>query len=153
MDGFREYASDNMGKLIFFSGAVFLAIGVLTSSMLGTVLSAVSLFLGITMVFAGMFMQMGLFSNGIRSLSGLGMLLILIAIVVLAFGLVSLEFLDVVAQYYVPVLQHSYVPPTVFRWIAVTERPYVWISNLCFRLGIGFLVFGAAVKFASLLRH
>jgi len=153
MDDFREYASNNLGKLIFVCGAFSLAIGVFSSSMFGTVLSAVTLFLGILMVIFGLFLQLGLFSDSVRSFSGVGMLLVCVAIVLLAFALVALEFLDVVRAMYMPIIPHGGGVPVEGKVLLITDRPYVWISELCLRIGLGSLVLGIGLKIAGLFRH
>jgi hypothetical protein len=151
MDDLRDYVSDNMGKLIFVGGAVFLAVGVISSSVVGSILSAVTLLLGILFVFGGMFFQLGLFSGGLFSWSGFAMVLVLVAIVGFAFGFVALEFLDVVYG----------IQPVIFRAtvmgyeliVVKTDRPYVWLSDLCFKFGFGFLIVGVVLRIASALKH
>ena len=152
MVDFRAYFSDNSGKLIFSFGAVFLAVGVLSSNYFGTVLSAVTLFLGILMVVFGLFLQLGLFSGDLRSLSVIGMILVCAAIVLFAFSLVALEFLDIVSTKIVAIAWRG-VGVLGYHIILNVERPYVWISDLCFKFGLGFLMFGIGMKIAGLLRH
>lgn len=151
MDDFRAYVADNMGKLIFFVGVILFFVGVLASSMFGTILSAVSFPLGILMVFAGLFLQLGFFSGGIRSLSGMGMVLVCVALTFLAFGLVAWQFLDVVGVGLKAVIFKGWVAG--YSVHLETDRPYLWVSDLCFKFGLGFLFFGVIFKITSLLKH
>ena len=70
----------------------------------------------------------------------------------LRFSLVALEFLDIVSTKIVAIVWRGvgilgyHIPINV-------GRPYVWISDLCFKSALGVLVFGLGMKIASLLRH
>ncbi len=145
-----SYLSDNVGKVVFFFGAVFLIIGVFTSNQFGTILSAVTLFLGVVMVFVGLFHQLGLFSGNIRSLSVMGMILICIAIAFLTFSLVAWAFLDIVGTKLGTVIFKGWIAG--YEILFETDRPYVWLADLFMKLGLGILVFGIGMKIASMYR-
>jgi hypothetical protein len=150
-DGFSAYVSENLGKLFFFVGALLSFIGVVTANEFGTLLSAVSLFSGILLLFFGLFSMLGLFSSSWRSISGAGMLSICVAIAFFAFAVVALEFLEVVSTTVAPIFFKSAI--LGYQVFLNTDRVYVWVSDLCFKTGLGFLVFGVGLKIADMLRR
>ena len=145
-----DYISDYIGKIMFLIGASLLLVGVLTLNLYGSVLSAGSLFSGILFVIFGMFVQLGLLSGEIRSISGAGTVLICLSIVFVAFGLVVVEFVDVTSKGVVADVFRGAV--LGYRLLLSSDRPYVWVSVICLQAGIGFFLAGLALKIIHAVR-
>mgnify|MGYP006267259127 CR=1 FL=1 len=145
-----DYISDYIGKIMFLTGTVLLVIGALAMNLYGSILSAGSLFFGILFVVFGLFTQLGFLSGKIRSLNGAGTLLICLSIVLAAFGLVVVEFVDVTSKGVVAEIFRGAVMG--YRLLLSSDRPYVWLSVICIQVGIGFFLAGLALKIIHLIR-
>ena len=150
--GFSVFVLDNMGKLVFVLGAALFFVGLLASTQFGTVLSAATLFSGILLLVFGLFSMLGLFSTRFRSLTGVSMLLICVAITLFAFAIVALQFLQIVSVTVAPVYDHGHRLP-FSQVILETSRSFVWLSDLCGKAGLVFLVLGLGFRVASAYRH
>lgn len=153
---FSERFSENLDKLAFFAGVVLSFVGFVTINGWGTLVSAVSLFSGILLVFLGLFSLLGLFPHEWRTVNGVAVLLVCVAVALLAFALVSFEFLKITHSVLSPIYPHGAspnTPPLGYQVIISTDRAYAWLSGLCFYVGLGSLVFGAGLKIVEMLRR
>lgn len=147
MDGWFR---DNLGKTVFLVGVLFLVAGMLTYNGFGSLIFAVVFSLGLVFTSFGLLTQLGFFSGGFRSLGGVGTVLICLAIVFVAssivlFGFLSIESVRVVASIFKGAILGYKV---VFSW----ERPYLWLSVLLMRLGIGAFSLGVLFKIIHAVR-
>ncbi len=155
-DSFSERVSENLDKLTFFVGVILTFVGFVTINGWGTLVSAASLFSGILLVFLGLFSLLGLFPREWRSVNGVAVLLVCFAVALLAFSLVSFEFLKITHSVLSPIYPHGAgpnTPPLGYQVIITTDRAYAWLSSLCAYLGLGSLVFGAGLKILEMLRR
>jgi len=141
---------DNVGKIMFAVGVVLVIAGVLTLNLNGSILSAGSLFFGIVLVVFGLFTQMGFFSGNLRSLGGMGTILICVSIIVIACAIVILEFQQVDLVRFVPVVDKG----SIITWRAVlsSDRPYLLMSVLLAETGVAVFVSGIALKIVHAVR-
>lgn len=139
-----DYIRDYSGKIIFLIGVVLLIVGVLALNLYGSILSAGSLFFGILFTVFGLFVQLGFFSGNLRSLGGVGTILICVSIIFLAFSVVMFEFLEVSSAGIVPWIYHGYVRGYIV--IMSSERPYLWLSALFMQSGLALFITGIVLK-------
>ncbi len=151
MDDLRSHLRDNGGIVVFVLGLIFLMMAVFSFSMLGSIVTAVTVFFGILMVFLGLPLQLGMFSAGLRSLSGLGMLFVSISVALFALSVAAWQFMEVSSVTIVPYLWEAFVRGHIIY--IYYERPYLFISYLCLESGLGLFIIGVGMKIASLLRH
>ena len=148
----RVHFSDNLGRVILAFGAVSLVVGVATYNTFGTVLSAVTLSLGITLVFYGMTLQLGMFSSGLRSLTGSGMLLICVSVGLFALSFAAWQFMSITSMQVREIFYDG--RESIRRWQILFEydRPYLWISDLFLKSGLGLFLAGIGIRIIKLLR-
>ncbi|MEM4713060.1 MAG: hypothetical protein QXQ61_00760 [Candidatus Bathyarchaeia archaeon] len=126
-------------------------VGVSLFSTIGSVYSAGSLFFGIMSCIFGLFLQLGVFSEGFRSIGGLGTLFICISIALFVFAAVIIQFQDInVVGYVQEVYKGGRLP--FYRLLIATDRPYLWLSDIVVDVGICFLVAGLAFKVYSFFK-
>jgi len=148
---FPALIEDNIGKIMFVAGAFLLIVGVLTLSMLGSVLSAGSLFLGMLFTVFGLFVQLGFLSENLRTLGGAGTVLICLSIVFVAFSFAVFEFLDVVKTYTVAEIFKGFI--VGWKLMIITEPSYAWLSSFSMQVGIVSFVLGVLFKVVHSLRQ
>jgi hypothetical protein len=150
VDWVEGWFRDNLGKIVFLKGILFLILGILTYDGFGSFLFATVLFLGIVFVSFGLLAQLGFFSGGFRSIGGVGTVLICLAIVfaassIVLFGFLSIDSVRVVASIFKGAVLG-------YRVVFSLERPYLWLSVLFMRLGIGAFVLGVLFKVIHAVR-
>ena len=146
-DSVRAYFLDNYGKIVFSVGALLLFIGLMTLNMYGSVLSAGSFFFGILLVVYGLFVQAGLLSENVFSLTGVGTILICVSIALLAFSFVVLEFVDVTPTSLIrQILPHGGGFTGEYRLNFVSTHPFGWLSDLSLKIGIVLFIVGGVFK-------
>jgi len=145
-----DYISDAIGRVMLLIGVVLLVVGVLAFNPFGSVLSAGSFFFGILFTVFGMLVQLGFFPRNLRSLSGVGTILICLSIVFITFSIVVVEFVD---------LDLVKIVPSIFRGAIIgykplmeSERPYLWLSVLFMQFGLATLIIGIALRIFNVLR-
>jgi len=141
---------DNVGKIVFSIGVVILLVGVLTLSILGSMLSAGALFAGILLVVFGLFTQVGLFSGDWRSIGAVGTVLICVSIVLVAYGVVVMEFVEVKFVGTVPVVDRGSI--LGYNLVLSSERPYLWLSSLLMQSGLAVFIAGLVLKVFKAIR-
>jgi len=148
---FLDFVTENFGKIMIFGGVGLLIIGFLTLNSFGTLWSAISLFFGILLFAYGFFALFGFFSGNLRSLNGLGTILICISVVFFALSLVVFQFLDITVVGWVQeVFRGGRLP--FLRPLLSSERPYLWLSGLSVEVALTFLVIGVVLKVYYALR-
>ena len=141
---------DNVGKIIFAVGVMLAIAGVLTLNLYGSWLSAGSLFFGIMLIVFGLFVQVGFFSGDLRSLGGVGTILICVSIIIVAYAIVILEFVKVDLVRFVPVVDRG----SIIAWRAVlsSDRPYLLMSVLLAESGLAVFASGIVLKIIHAVR-
>lgn len=153
MDFLREGIEEHASTILSIIGFILLIVGVLLLETFGSLLSAVNLFIGIVVLGLGMLMRLGLFYQfKIRSLDGLGSMLIIVGLICFALSLTALTFLSVKAIITFRIfVNHSWATDIInmFETMPITYRPYAWLSNDSFWGCIFTLVSGVAIKIYS----
>lgn len=148
---FSDYVRENFGKFMIIVGVLLVVVGLLLLSSVGSAFSASSFFFGLLFVIFGFFVQLGVFSGGVRSLGGLGTLFVCLSIVFFTFGVVIIQFQNInVIGYVQEVFRGARLP--FYRMLIATDRPYWWLSDFCVHLGLVLLVVGLAFKVYSIFR-
>lgn len=137
---------DNVGKIVFLIGVILLIVSLSIYNGFGSLFFAASFFIGIVFSAFGLLIQLGFFAGGLRSFSGVGTILICLAIVfvtasITLFGFLTVESYRIVAEIFKGAVLG-------FKVILSTERPYLWLSVLLMRAGLA--SFGLGVLFKIL---
>jgi hypothetical protein len=145
-----DFVTEYLGKIMFLVGALLMAFGILNLNLFGTMMSAISLFLGTLFIVFGIFVLLGVFSVEFRSLNGISLILICASVVFLAMSFVSLQFLstevvDINPYYY---RMHFLYYVIYLR----SERPYLWASSLFAFLALASFIAGVVLKVYHNLR-
>jgi hypothetical protein len=142
---------ENFGKFMIVIGVLMIIVGVSFFSTTGSVISAASLFFGFLLFIFGFFFLLGVFSGGFRSIDGLGMLFVCFSIVLIVFGLVIMQFQEInVVGYVQEVFKGGRLP--FYRLIIATDRPYLWLSDVCLHVGLCLFLIGLAFKAFSFFK-
>jgi hypothetical protein len=143
------YVREYLGKIMILIGVVLLVLGVLSLNLFGSIYSAGSLFFGIILLFFGFFAQLGFFWGNLRSLGGVGTILICVSVASFALSIAVAQFLEVRSIAYGPVISHG----TVLGWAGflITDRPFTWMSDVLMQLGLTLLVIGIVLKIVHAL--
>jgi hypothetical protein len=144
LDDVVDYLKENFGKLLILLGIAAFISGLLLLETFGSVWSAIGFFFGIVLVASGFFFELELFSD-IRSLAGLGSILIFASIIFFALSVSFFQFLEISSVSYIQEIFKGAVLP-FSRAILHTSRPYVWLCSLFFWAGFSLLIFGLVVK-------
>jgi hypothetical protein len=144
MDVLKEYLEEYAGNILIVVGIIMLVGGLLYVNLFGSIVSVFTIFFGIVCVAFGFFARIGLFYLKLRSLSGLGTVLVCVCVVFFALSVSLMEFLAVKgivvsAQYYRGVFEGDVVSVYLYR-------PYFWLSLASAWIGIGTFVVGLIVK-------
>jgi uncharacterized membrane protein HdeD (DUF308 family) len=92
IDVFKEYLEEYSGSIMIIAGVLLLVAGLVSYSTFGSVLSAATLFFGIIFVSFGVLARLEFFYQRLRSLNGLGTILVCIAVVFFALSVAFMEF-------------------------------------------------------------
>lgn len=147
IDLLKEYLVEYASGILFFSGFLLLVAGVLLLETFGSILSAASLFFGIVFVAWGLLMRLGFFYLKLRSLDGLGTILLSVSVVFLALSIVGMTFLAVKNAIPVAIRIRGFL--TGYYTILYTYRPYAWLATMSFWAFLISLVAGVIVKIYS----
>jgi len=139
------FIEDNLGKIMVLVGALLLLGAVLWfTALLGSMLSAVSLFFGIILVFFGLALQLGLYSGSLRNLGGVGTVLISVSIICLAFSMAAAQFSEL---YRVLVIPEGWRQTILGWWYVPVTRPvYALFSGIMFYASLVTFVSGIAFR-------
>ncbi len=153
IDSVHAYVSDNYGKIFFIVGTLLLFIGVITLSLYGSILSAGSFFFGILFVVYGLFVQAGLLSENLLSLTGIGTILICVSIALLAFSLAVVQFVDLTPTGLIrQILPHGGGFTGEYKLSFLSTHPFGWLSDISMKVGIVLFIIGGASKAIYALR-
>jgi hypothetical protein len=149
VDIIKEYLVEYAGTIVIAIGMLLLVVGVLFVNIFGSIVSVFTFFFGIVLAAYGFFSRVGLFYN-LRSLSGLGTVLICISVVCFALAFALLEVLSVkgirlIPQYYRGVFEG-------YTTYVALYRPYAWLSLNSMWASLATFVAGLIVKVYSYFR-
>jgi len=139
------FIEDNLGKIMVLVGVLLLLCAVLwLAAFLGSLLSAISLFSGIVLVFFGLGLQLGFFSGDKRNLGGVGTILISVSVVCFAFSMAAAQFSEVTSVLAIP----DVFKGGLFGWwyVPVTRPAYAWFSGIMFYASLITFVSGIAFR-------
>jgi hypothetical protein len=142
---FMEFVEEHIGKILFLTGAILLLIGVLLISPLGSIECACCIFFGSVFAIFGISAQLGFFSVKIRSLTGIGTILISISVIFFITSLILIQFIELEIVGYVGQVFHGTLTH-LFRPIFHMERPFLSISSLLFWTSIALFIIGIILK-------
>lgn len=147
IDLLKEYLVEYASSILFFSGFLLLVAGVLLLETFGSILSAASLFFGIVFVAWGLLLRLGFFYLKLRSLDGLGTILLSVSVIFLALSITGMTFLAVKDTIIVP----TYIRGIFGGYYTIldTYRPYAWLAAVSLWAFTVSLVAGVIVKIYS----
>jgi hypothetical protein len=151
LSDFAYILKDNAAKVMITAGVLMITLGTLVLNNFGNLASAASLFVGILSLVYGLFAYVGLFSGKLRSISGVGTLLICVSIGFVALGFVVIQFQTMTIVDFIKQFEHGMVMPYV-KPVIKTDRPYVWLSDIALQLGLYFFIAGVVLKILGFLR-
>lgn len=143
----KEYLVEYSSSILFFSGALLLIGGVLFLETFGSIISAGSLFFGIVFIAWGLFLRLGFFYTKLRSLDGLGTILVSVSVVFLALSIAVMTFLTV--KNTIPVAIYLRGLLLGYYTIMNTYRPYAWLAQISLWAFIISFLAGVIVKIFS----
>jgi hypothetical protein len=129
---------------MFATGIILLIVGLLFLSGLGSLVSACSLFLGITFVIFGMLIRLGFFYGKLFSLNGLSVFLISFSVIFFALAISLLQFVKVDLAHVIPILFRGVLVD--YNVVFNIERIYISTSAYLLRIGLGCLIVGLIVR-------
>jgi len=128
---------------LFLSGVILLIIGLLLKKDLGSWISTGTLFLGMVFSTFGIFLKLGIFSVKLRSLAGVGTILICASVVCFALSIVLFQFAELTIVGYHPVRgSNDYVITCIHL-----EHSYLWLCNLLAQASLWFIIGGVTARF------
>jgi hypothetical protein len=139
------FIEDNLGKIMVLVGVLLLVGAVLWfSKLLGSMLSAVSLFSGIVLVFFGLGLQLGFFSGDLRNLGGVGTVLISVSVVCIALSIAAAQFSEITKVVAIPEVFRG----GMFGWwyVPATRPMYAWFSGIMFYASLTAFVSGIVFR-------
>ena len=155
-----DFLKDNLGKVLITLGIVFFLSGILLISTFYFELSApsvavptVPMFLGITFIAYGFFVQVGLFSGRWRSINGLGTILLCISVAFFALAITAIQ-VQLVTGFEVEDAPSRGGGRSPFSMVfPYSTRPFLSLFGLGLEWGVGFFVAGTIFKAFSYLRR
>ena len=144
IDVFKEYLEDYSGSIMIIAGVLLLVVGLMSYNTFGSLLSAATLFFGIIFVSFGFFARLGFFYSRLRSLNGLGTILVCISVVFFALSVAFMEFQAVKGVRTVPDYFRGFLRG--YSVIVTTHRPYVWLGVTSIWVGLASFLAGLIVK-------
>jgi uncharacterized membrane protein len=144
IDVFKEYLEEYSGSIMITAGIVLLVVGLMSYNTFGSLLSAASLFFGIIFVSFGFLARLGFFYLRLRSLNGLGTILVCLSVVFFALSVTFIEFQAVKGIRTVPNFIRGFIYG--YSVIVTTYRPYVWLGLTTIWISLAAFLAGLIVK-------
>ncbi len=140
---------DYSDMALFLSGCVLLVIGLLCKKDMGSWISAGTLFLGTTFCTFGIFLKLGIFSVKLRSLAGVGTILICVSVICIALSIVLFQFCEmtIVGVVRARFLRGDYYRVTCILW----KQKYLWLCNLLAQASLPLFISGVTARFLSIV--
>jgi hypothetical protein len=150
IDVFKEYLEENSGSIMIIAGILLLVVGLVSYGSFGSLLSAASIFFGIVFVSFGLLARLEFFHLKLRSLNGLGAILVCIAVVFFALSVAFMEFQAVKGTRTIPDYYRGFLRG--YSVIVITYRPYFWLVVTLIWVGLASLLAGLIVKIYCVLK-
>jgi len=150
--GIIDFIKEHVGKILFLTGVMLLFVSLFLSRAFGSLESALTMFFGVTSVAFGMFIMLGMLSVKLRSLNGLGTIMICTAVVFFALSIASVQFLDVTVLGYVEMVfrgQRTGEYRAILQW----QRPYAMASQIFLQISLASFVAGIALKIFNTIKY
>jgi len=144
IDVFKEYLEEYSWSIMIIAGILLLVVGLMSYNTFGSLLSAATLFFGIIFVSFGFFARLEFFYQRLRSLNGLGTILVCISVVFFALSVAFMEFQAVKGVRTVPDYFRGFLRG--YSVIVTTHRPYVWLGVTSIWVGLASFLAGLIVK-------
>jgi len=145
----RFFLEENLGKILFTIGIIFLSIGVLSWSVFGSSISILGFFLGVTLTGIGLLVKIEAVTSGSSRKKKLGSFLAATSMFFFAGACVAAIFTEIERIYpVIPLEFHTFVPPELnpYEPSWETVQPFSWLFVPLFSIGLCFLVFGLILK-------
>lgn len=156
---FGDFLKENLGKILIAVGILLLVLGFVMQSTFYFVISAfgfisaVNLFLGIMLIVLGSFVLVGLFPVKLRSIDGLGTILLCVSIGFFALAFVAIQF-QLVTGFDVEGIPRPFGGGWEgFIATPISERPFLFLFSNGLQLGLVFLVASLILKAFSYFRN
>jgi len=137
----------NVSMIFFLLGVALLVFGVLYKTSVGSWFSVLSLFFGIILSTFGMFLKLGMFSLKLRSVAGLGTILICASIISIALAIALFQFHDMTVLRYIQVRGTRYYKATCIAW----EPTYLWLCSFLAYTSLVLMISGVVTSLFSLM--
>jgi hypothetical protein len=141
---FEDFLKENLGKVMFATGILLAILGTFILNGFGSLASAAALFFGFLMIVYGLFVTVGFFHVKWRSISGLGTVLVCIAVGLFSLAVVALEFQVVTVHTRAEVFRGAVMP--FYRLSFTTSSPLMYLFALGSQIGLIFLLAGVVCR-------
>jgi uncharacterized membrane protein len=141
-----DFIKEYIGNILFFIGIILLVFGLLFARTFGSLECAIGLFFGLIFFIFGSFARLGMFSANLRSLTGLGTIIICNSVVFFSFSISIIQFVGV------KVLGLVKQPSGLFMIAYRLEYPYAGLSQIFMQVSIVSFMIGIALKIFYTLR-
>jgi len=141
------FIKDNLYMILFLLGIALLVFGMLYKTSIGSWFSVVSLFFGIILSTFSMFLKLGMFSLKLRSVAGLGTILICASVISIALAITLFQFYDMTILRYIQVRGTRYYRATCIAW----NPTYLWLCSLLAYTSLVLMISGLMTIFFSLM--
>lgn len=146
-DGTLHILRDHIDMLLLVLGIPLAITGALLKTSLGSWYSATALFLGLTFITFGMLTKLGLFLAKLRSLAGIGTVMISLAIVSITLAVALFQFVDFEPLSAAPDRYRAIYRITCVRWNPLYGRLYSALAQTSLAL----FASGVAARLLSLV--
>jgi hypothetical protein len=150
IDVFKEYLEEYSGSIMIIAGILLLIVGLMSYNTFGSLLSAATLFFGIIFVSFGFFARLGFFYLRLRSLNGLGTILVCISVVFFALSIAFMEIQAVKGVRTIPDVIRGIIRG--YYDVITTYRPYVWLGATSIWVSLASFLAGLIVKIYCALK-
>jgi len=137
-----------LGQILIIAGIFFIGVGLLFSSLMGSLVFAAGLFLGVLLIVVGVVIYLELFRINLRSWDGLGTILMCIAPLLIVTGFIFLFFTqpDFTRAYWMPIAPHGRIIPNQWILTVPLARIYMWFTIPLLIIGAVTFVVGFFLK-------
>jgi hypothetical protein len=155
-----DFLRDNLGKVLIAVGILFFLLGVFMLADSYFILTeiafvpAISLFLGILLAVYGLFVQVGLLSGRLRSIDGLGTIILCVSVgfFALAFSAIQVQLVTGFEKQGMPSRSGGGESPFAL-FFPISVRPFLFLFGLGLQWGIILLATSLILKAFSYFRH
>jgi hypothetical protein len=146
----KGWLAEYLPGIMVFLGIVLFVVGLLFMQVSSSPVSVIGFFFGIVLIAFGILARVGFFSTNLRSLNGLGTVLICISVVFFSLSFSVLQFQEVSGYVQIPVMDHG----VIIGYMSQPNyyRPYTWLSLTSIGICLSMLFAGLIAKVLSTRR-